>query len=195
MATMAPVKFISTKERLEIEARGANKSRPGADLPNTNLKNYLYVAICIVKFFLFPLWPIFVAIEARDPWYCTHYFQTLWQSIRTLRNTLKTGSIRRMIKYNIVFSPEMVRHQLSVRQGACTRCGKCCKMLQCPYLGFNKEKSTYYCSVYNTKYWIFGSCGRFPLDQQDVDDYNCPGFSFPPPASAPLAIKPLPLAN
>ncbi len=188
----APVKILSEKQKQEIEARGENKQAPHRKLPNTRLRNFTSFLWFAVQLVLFPLWPVFISLAARDPYYATRYFQTMWHCVRTFRNTVRNGSLMRIFKYNVLMSPAEVEHALSIRQGACTRCAKCCKMLQCTYLAYDKGSKQYYCQVFNSKYWIFGSCGRFPLDQQDIDDYNCPGFSFPPAQEAAAAPAPRP---
>jgi hypothetical protein len=37
----------------------------------------------------------------------------------------------------------------------------------------------YFCRLYKTRYWDYGTCGRYPIDQADIDDHGCPGFAFP----------------
>jgi len=148
-------------------------------LPNTRLRNVLYLAKLVCAFALVPLWPVFIAWGARDPYYVNHYFETIWHSLRTLKTELRTGSLFRIFKYNLLTSPRRMEAQIASRLGACTRCAKCCKILRCDFLSYSRSSRVYYCSVYNTPYWIFGACGRFPIDQADIEAYNCPGFAFP----------------
>lgn len=159
--------------------RLVGEPRPRRPMPNTWLGNVATLAKFVIGLPLFPFWPIFVSIASKDAYYVNHYFETLWHSLRTLSNAIRNGSWGRIIRYNLFFSPRWVEERLAQRLGACTRCAKCCKMLQCEYLAYNKGSNEYFCSVYDTPYWIFGACGRYPLDQQDIDDYNCPGFAFP----------------
>jgi len=153
--------------------------RPRRKLPNTRLGNAYFVVKLVLGFLLMPLWPIFLSVGSRDAYYVNHYFETLWHSLRTLHNAYRNGSWARIFKYNLTKAPAWIEEQLGSRLGACTRCAKCCKMLQCDYLAYDKKTNEHFCSVYNTPYWFLGACGRFPVDQQDIDDYNCPGFAFP----------------
>src|SRR5205807_1826550 len=111
-------------------------------------------------------WPIFVSLEAKDAYYVNHYFETMWHCLRTMRNAYRNRSWGRFVKYNLA-DLGWVEEQLGSRLGACTRCAKCCKMLQCEYLAYDKKSHEYFCSVYNTPYWILGACGRYPVDQAD----------------------------
>ncbi|HVY61470.1 MAG TPA: hypothetical protein VHF22_07440 [Planctomycetota bacterium] len=159
-------------------AKITGEARPRRKLPNTRLGNLLYLGKLLLGFFLMPFWPIFVSIGARDAYYVNHYFETLWHCLRTMRNAIRNGSWGRIFKYNLA-DTRQIEEQLGARMGACTRCAKCCKMLQCDYLAYDRKTHEYFCSVYDTPYWILGACGRYPIDQTDIDDYNCPGFAFP----------------
>jgi hypothetical protein len=181
MTSIAPKK--QPKKTLIRDASG-DPTRPRRKMPNTRRANVWYAIKVLIALPLVPLWPVFLAIEAREPYYVNHYFETIYNGLRTLWHAYKNGSVTRFVKYNIFTTPAYIEEQLGARLGACTRCAKCCKMLQCDYLAYNKKDREYYCSVYNTPYWIFGSCGRYPIDQQDIDDYNCPGFGFPESVAA-----------
>jgi hypothetical protein len=168
----------TAKPRLIRDASG-DPLRPRRKLPNTRWGNFVFLLKVLAAVPLVPLWPVFLSIEARDAYYVNHYFETILHGLRTLYHAFKNGSWVRIFKYNIFTTPAYIEEQLGARLGACTRCAKCCKMLKCDYLAYNKKDHEYYCSVYNTPYWIFGACGRYPIDQSDIDDYNCPGFAFP----------------
>jgi hypothetical protein len=180
----------TSRSRGSSSPKIAGPPKPRRELPNTKLKNVLYALEIIVGLPLFPFWPIFISIASKDPYYVNHYFETLWEACRTLVNAIKNRSIGRFLKYNVLMSTRFVEERLGERLGACTRCAKCCKMLQCEYLAYDKNSHEYFCSVYNTPYWIFGACGRYPVDQSDIDDYNCPGFAFPDSVEASRAVAP-----
>ncbi len=128
----------------------------------------------------FPLWPIFISWGLRDWSFTRRYFHTLAYCAKTAFPKMNGhSSISRMIKYNILTTPAQLEAQLQKRRGACTRCARCCKALDCIFLGYDEEASIPYCRAYGTRYWHFGTCGRYPIDQSDVDDHGCPGFSFP----------------
>lgn len=128
---------------------------------------------------LVPLWPFLLAYEARDWSIARNYFGTMAYVGKTLLVHLKFGSISRVIKYNLLIGPEEFKKRIAKRRGACTRCAKCCKQFNCVFLGEDTETKEYYCKVFGTDYWYYGTCGRYPLDQKDIDDHACPGFYFP----------------
>jgi hypothetical protein len=53
---------------------------------------------------------------------------------------------------------------------SCGDCGKCCRKIRCPFL--DRERGQ--CLSYNSFYWRYFNCGRYPLTQQEIDLYECP---------------------
>src|SRR4051812_47047356 len=101
----------------------AGEPRPRKALPNTRSANILYLLKLVLGFALFPFWPIFVSIGAKDAYYVNHYFETLWHCFRTMRNAYRNRSWGRFIKYNLA-DTRWIEEQLGSRLGACTRCAK-----------------------------------------------------------------------
>ncbi len=176
----------AARPKLIRDASG-DPGRARRKLPNTRLGNLLFIAKFCLAFPFVPLWPVFLWIASRDSYYVVHYFETIWNGLRTIVHAFRNGSWSRIFKYNVFTTPAYVEEQLGSRLGACTRCAKCCKMLKCDYLAYDRKTHEYYCSVYDTPYWIFGACGRYPIDQADIDAYNCPGFAFPESVAAAAA--------
>jgi hypothetical protein len=72
------------------------------------------------------------------------------------------GKLRRALY--VQFRREKVLGMLSKRQGACSRCGACCKLLfQCP--AYEDGDGNPKCLIYNERP---GVCGLFPLDARDL---------------------------
>lgn len=72
------------------------------------------------------------------------------------------GKIRRA--WLIAFRKKRTVEKLSRRQGACTRCGACCKILfRCP--AYDDSGGEPKCLIYNDRP---GVCGLFPLDEKDL---------------------------
>ncbi len=144
----------------------------------SRLKGMLYVLKIFGSLPLLPLWPLMMAYEARDSSIAKNYFSTMAYVLRTLVVHVRFGSWWRMVKYNFLLGSKAVKARIESRRGGCTRCAKCCKQYECIFLGQNAETNDSYCKVYQKDYWYYGTCGRYPLDQQDIDDHACPGFSF-----------------
>ncbi|MBN1105864.1 MAG: hypothetical protein JXL84_20815 [Deltaproteobacteria bacterium] len=57
------------------------------------------------------------------------------------------------------------------KQGdSCGECGKCCRKIKCPF----QDKENGHCMSYDTFYWRYFNCGRYPLNQREIDLYECP---------------------
>ena len=96
------------------------------------------------------------------------------------RTRQAAGKVRRFIRANIY--TEENEALLAKRDGECTRCGACCKILfKCPFLieqhsteaGTN---SVYTCGIYGEH---FNQCRIFPLVPQDLEEIDEPcGYTF-----------------
>ena len=142
-----------------------------------------FLLFCRVPFF--PFWPFFIAYEAKDWSIARNYFGTLWYCMKVVVAHIRFGSMLRLLKYNLFMNPEEMRKRIDLRRGACSRCAKCCKQFDCIFLG-QDDQGEYICKVYRTTYWYYGTCGRYPLEQIDIDYHACPGFSF---ADSPEAAE------
>jgi len=144
----------------------------------SRFKAVLFTVGIVFKLPFLPLWPIFIAKEAGDWSIARSYFRTLLYCFKTVLDHIRYGSFFRLIKYNLLLSPDEVKRRIEQRRGACSRCAKCCQHHQCIFLGQDEASGDYYCKVYKTDYWYYGTCGRYPIDQQDIDFHACPGFAF-----------------
>lgn len=81
-------------------------------------------------------------------------------------------------------APPMTKPDLSLVQinsawangDSCADCGKCCRKIRCPLL----EKTHYQCMGYDSFYWRYFNCGRYPASQGDIDRYECPKWVMRP---------------
>lgn len=80
---------------------------------------------------------------------------------RSFRSPLR-GKIRRW--YLTTFRKNYVQHQLTIRQGQCSQCGACCRLVvRCPLL-----TSSQLCSQYHRG--RPANCTCFPIDERDLRD-------------------------
>ena len=84
------------------------------------------------------------------------------------------GKVRRFFRANIYTAKN--DELLARRQGECTRCGACCKILiKCPFLLEDGENG-YRCGIYGEH---FNQCRIFPLVPQDLQEIEEPcGYTF-----------------
>jgi hypothetical protein len=76
------------------------------------------------------------------------------------------GKIRRFIRANVHTKEN--EQLLAKRNGECTRCGACCKiLLKCPFL--LEENGEYSCSIHGRH---FAQCQLYPLVPQDLKEID-----------------------
>ncbi|PIU56419.1 MAG: hypothetical protein COS89_06030 [Deltaproteobacteria bacterium CG07_land_8_20_14_0_80_38_7] len=93
-----------------------------------------------------------------------------WKHLMVLKTQWK-GRIRRYL--NVTFRKSYVEKQMKKRVGECKMCGRCCCERKCPFI--IKENNTWKCILHPTKP---SNCLVYPIDQKDILEYSCPGFSF-----------------
>jgi hypothetical protein len=59
---------------------------------------------------------------------------------------------------------------------SCADCGKCCNKIRCPL----QENAHKQCLAYDSFYWRYFNCGRYPASQGDIDRYECPKWVMRP---------------
>jgi Fe-S-cluster containining protein len=95
-----------------------------------------------------------------------------------LRARQAAGKIRRFFRASIYTRKN--EELLALRQGECTRCGACCKILfRCPFLVEQPENppgEVYSCSIYGSR---FSQCRIYPLVPKDLLEVDEPcGYTF-----------------
>ena len=66
---------------------------------------------------------------------------------------------------------------------SCGPCDRCCSLIHCPVL----DRETGFCRGYNSFYWRYFNCGRFPSSQREIDYYACPKWLMKQaPATSPV---------
>lgn len=117
-----------------------------------------------------PLSPLVAGWIARDKRYVLDYRRTLRQCF------LHTGAIRRakVISRNLMRSESEVSD--TVITGECTHCGRCCTHNTCVFLESTDEGQSR-CSIYQSRFFNWLSCGAYPMTADDIAVYECPSYT------------------
>lgn len=77
---------------------------------------------------------------------------------------------------------------------SCKPCVRCCEVIACPVL----DEETRLCLGYNSFFWRYFNCGRYPSQQSEIEYYICPKWVMKPaphPAEEPLGPYPVPAGD
>jgi len=144
-------------------------------LQNPSALNHRFIAfathalLAIAKWSLFVL-PIVFAIVFLKAKYVLHYGETL-RKLRIHHKALSNGPVRRYFEN---FFNERVNQSDQIT-GACTQCGNCCLEKQCVFLE-PMDDDKFGCGIYSSPFRNLSNCGGFPISQEDITRYDCPGY-------------------
>ncbi|MBW2999320.1 hypothetical protein KY339_01500 [Candidatus Woesearchaeota archaeon] len=126
----------------------------------------------------FVLGPFLGIILKKDTKYVKRYFHYVGRGFQCIWESHKRGTFWRTFKINYVYPKGYIESRLKKRRGKCLRCGKCCQDLKCPLLEWDAKNKKWNCDIYDHAMWSTCGCSKFPLNQEDIDMYNCKGFWF-----------------
>lgn len=69
---------------------------------------------------------------------------------------------------------------------SCGTCTKCCDKIECPVL----DRKTGLCLGYDSFFWRYFNCGRFPSMQSEIDYFGCPKWEMKPLSLYPQGLRP-----
>lgn len=77
---------------------------------------------------------------------------------------------------------QVVRIADSWKAGAkdCNMCARCCTEIRCPML----DRATNRCRSYDSLFWQYFNCGRYPLNEKQIRYYGCPKWEMIPGAKS-----------
>lgn len=56
----------------------------------------------------------------------------------------------------------------------CNQCTKCCQVVGCPLM----DAENHMCRSYNSFFWRYFACGRYPINKQQIEYYDCPKWEM-----------------
>ena len=146
----------------------------------------LYASIALTM----PLWPLMLTVMTGQLKHTKRYFTTIRKGFTHYDALLKNRAVQRYFSEGAKVPKAAVAENMG---GFCNRCGQCCLERRCMFLE-KQNDSEYLCGIYGT--WLRENtyCGTYPINQVDLDLYNCPTYFVIKPdsittksASAPAA--------
>jgi len=137
--------------------------------------------LLIVKYTL-PALPFFFAFLFLKAKYVINYRETILK-LRIHHKALSQGPVHRY--FESFFAIRL--NQSSQISGACTQCGNCCLNQQCFFLE-PIEEDKFQCGIYNSPFRKLSNCGAFPISDEDIKRYECPGYTLNPNSVIKIAI-------
>jgi len=139
------------------------------------LRNVLAASLAKVYlasvYIFFPLMPLLASVVFWRIKYVAQYRKTLVGFQRHLK-AIKAGPVDHYF-HDVMGKKSAVPQEI---RGECTQCGNCCLDRQCVFLEeIGQEK--YQCGIYHSPFRRLSNCGSFPLNQWDIDRYQCPGYT------------------
>ena len=140
------------------------------------LARAMELAIILTGWMLLPMLPLLAAAIARDWDYLRRYPASVVQLARHIRATWR-GRVLTRILLNKVEPAALRRPQRIV--GSCTHCGNCCLYRSCIFLRFDADGRSS-CRIYGGRLWQGLTCGKYPVDAEEIELYACPSFTALP---------------
>lgn len=72
--------------------------------------------------------------------------------------------------------PEIVKIRDTWNAGLydCNQCTNCCQKIKCPLL----DTDNHLCLSYDSFFWRYFACGRYPVSREQIEYYNCPKWEM-----------------
>jgi len=147
----------------------------------------IYSVFCILTlslggFLLAPLSSYYFFNDFRFWKYYRYFFPMFKATLRFTRLWLTSEAYRRSFALSLT-APPMTSPDLSIVKVkstwnadvfVCNQCTKCCQHLACPLV----DEVNNGCLSYNSFFWRYFACGRYPINQQQIDYYDCPKWEI-----------------
>jgi hypothetical protein len=137
---------------------------------NETQVKYLSHFILLMAARLIWLMPLVMGIIFLKPKFVINYKESL-RKLRIHHNALSQGPVKRYIES--LYKTRL--NQSNQISGSCTQCGNCCLNQQCFFLE-SLADGKFQCGVYNSLFRKFSNCGAFPISNEDIQRYECPGY-------------------
>ena len=143
----------------------------------------LYIIFIFILFYftfglsLFILPPLYKAAFAPDTAYKDFLLTVIWKHVyKSLWLLMMDKNFIGMYSVKL-YAPPALYNDTTVRikgswkggKNNCDACeNTCCRQINCPLLRGKR------CLSYGSLFYRYFSCGRYPVNQAQIDSYNCP---------------------
>ena len=134
---------------------------------------------------LLPVLPLLASIFFGKRKFLLTYTDTLRKALRHIA-ALREGPALHFF-HDILGRVKQIPQEI---QGQCVQCGNCCMNRKCVFLE-TVDAGKYQCGIYFSPLRKFSNCGSFPLNQYDIERYECPSYFVPNLPAKPTRWMPL----
>ena len=103
-----------------------------------------------------------------------HGYRMLWYVLQGKNGGFMLGVPLTAAPFSAA-NQELVELQATWEFGTtCGPCTRCCSKIHCPVL----DEARGLCRGYNSFFWRYFNCGRYPTEQREIDFYLCNKWQF-----------------
>jgi len=132
-----------------------------------------------------PLAPVYSWYLLGSPFargYFKHIYPVIFSILRILFRFVVRKDYRTFFTVPLTAPPLMspVKNLIRIRDSwngtekDCNGCVQCCEMSGCPLLDYKNNR----CLSYGSFYWRYFHCGRYPVNQGQIEYYHCPKWEW-----------------
>lgn len=147
----------------------------------------IYGVFCMVTFglgafLLAPLSSYYLFNDLRFWKYYRYFYPMMKACLRLARLWLTSEAYRKSFAIELtappMTSPDLNLVKIKSTWNAavfdCDQCTRCCRVLACPLI----DEVNHKCLSYNSFFWRYFACGRYPINQAQIDFYDCPKWEM-----------------
>ncbi len=136
----------------------------------------------IICWFFAPLYSWYFFGEFNFTKYIRFIYPIMLEWIKVEIRYIKHKKYRNHFPVSLTAPPMMFPEKTHLRisqtwmgpKDNCNGCIRCCVLAECPLIDMQRKT----CLSYGTFFWRYFHCGRYPENQEQIDFYQCPKWSF-----------------
>jgi len=143
---------------------------------------FTFLTFGLVGFLLAPLFSYYYFNDLKFLKYIKYIFPIVKTSWRLVYLLFTSHSYREEFSLSLI-APPMTSPDLSIVKVKstwnsdifnCNQCTKCCQVIKCGLL----DTTNNHCKSYNSFFWRYFACGRYPVSKQQIEYYGCPKWEM-----------------